>query len=183
MRLLKKVKLEDGSWSQYKIEPKDLVYTTYPNILIPKFIIGGDEGCMCMYFKYNDQETYLSALKKHIAQNLELPTGGGLPSNNNTFYTASLKRSDDESKITYDLLVEIIQNDEVTARFWQKGIPQGSVGTKIYSRDDRLKKDFFKNASELLLRNTFIASLISRYLDLSYFPSKEFDSFLSEAIQ
>ncbi|MBL4662013.1 MAG: hypothetical protein JKY22_00230 [Flavobacteriaceae bacterium] len=157
------------------------IHNAYPNPLATHFILGSDEGCMCMYFKRNSEKTYFATLSKQISNHLGKPLGYSLSRDENSLFMISLKKSD-EDKSTYDLLFEIKKDTKVMSRFWQKGIPETVAQKQKYLRDDRLKKNFFKNTTELLLRKSFLSSIVSDALSLSYFPSKEFEEFLSRAV-
>lgn len=185
--ITKKIQVNEDYYPTYKTPYKDGIRRAFPNIFLPHFSIGANEGCMCMYFQLNNRKDYFFTTSEHVSSFFEKGGGYRMSNNANPLFIVSLNKPL-VSRIAgentgYTFQVKIVQNGELTAEFWQEGIPEHVLTTKEYKQDDKLKKNFFENVLHLLLRNTLLSQVLSEIFNISYFPSDELDIFLKEAIE
>ena len=157
-------------------------YKIFPHFLIPSHTVGGDEGCGCMYFTKNNDYRLWEYFHLNIRQTLNKKMSYRLyPTKDEDGYF-HVYTSQDKHDRYFDFYLKVMEGGEVVGTFWQKGLPISIIKEEVFSREDGLEKDFWKNSIELLLRNTFFAQFFTDYLGLSYFPTRKFNQFLKEVI-
>lgn len=85
-------------------------------------------------------------------------------------------------KGSYDLELDVVDGKERTASFWQKGLPASIVVGSTAGVLRGLQANFFGNAGEILVKNTYLAAALSKLSGLSYFPRTALEKFLGDAL-
>jgi hypothetical protein len=175
------VSATDMPYTNYNTISGNLSFKVHPQILLPSYQVGGDEGCMCMYFKNSNNVSYFSEVSKQVSYFLKKKYSGySITSSEDAPFFIVVNSLDNGN---YEFLFEIKNQGRIMSTFRHKNIPKEIVQTQSFSRENGLKDGFFKKTTFLLLKNNLIASKISSLLNFSYFPHKEFQEFLDKAIE
>lgn len=174
--------------STYVSSENDELSSAFSGPLQPRVRLGSDEGCMCSYFAKNYDDTYFyhmaNAVGTHVGRSGY--SRGWVKDAPVEHYEVSFIKAPSGN---YDFRFDVVNRGEVTASFVQKNLPEHLVSNERYVRDlkyepptARRSDGFWRRATEILLKNTFLTKVLVRHLKLSYFPDAEFKAFLNQAL-
>jgi hypothetical protein len=149
--------------------------------LAPQLRVGGDEGCMCMYFRettiYSDE-----------VQATQLRVSGRRATMAD--YARSSDPTQEQRDVHLDVMfwqnekgystrIELVDHGKPVARFDQHGIPLSAVVERKGLGREKLAENFWENAAHLFARDNAWSIIVDRIA--SYYPERQVEDFLREA--
>jgi hypothetical protein len=178
------------SWSPDMRRVINLVYRHDIEIFTtpfgPQASVGGDEGCMCLYFLPPEAALYRARVQQALLDAVK-----DVPGRHIGVVTNSVSLSDADVRVqlaaseqggSLQFRVEYIDRGEKIAYFIHSEIPLSTVSRQTWA-DERLplSQDFLMNALDILWHE----NAVNRYLNSvapDYFPKEELLSFLVKAM-
>jgi hypothetical protein len=179
-RIYHKTKFNKRIWLSVNPHLLSQVYEIYSRPLLPRLWVGSDEGCMCFYFHEKEDATYARDLSGELKKLFDRARATAAPINVGEGRDQVIEMEIEKaSETTYNLRLNVKEDKQITASFWQNGLPSSIVSSGSGRID--LKENFFSNATTSLLQNTFFVQALSRFSGLSYFPRSEIRKFFNDA--
>lgn len=182
--ILRPVPIENGTKADFWIEAPTLVMASPLSVPIT---VSGDEGCMCLYFSGNVDNSYYFKAQRLISQWVgmrgttqtnyrQLPNL--LPGN--LHFDVRLSQ-DERAPNTASLRIDVYDGEEITASLTHSGIPYNpSLSQRTSFWENRLANGHFvENTLALLLTANVWTFWLEDYV--SYVPKGHIQEFLSQA--
>lgn len=169
-----------------KERPKDQWWKPNPVIFVNPaqvpWTVGGNEGCMCMFFEVKPTASYSAILTQQVVsrgKNLRSLSYGDARSMQGLWFVYAIEKTE---RGTYNLKFDVMRKDNVTATFWQKDIPEEFVFEREGGNHFSFKTRFYGPALRILFSDNIPTQILEPSFK-SIFPYQEFNKFLQEAVE
>lgn len=170
-----------------KARPREQWWKANPTIFVnPMYLpwtIGGNEGCMCMFFEVRTAGLYSTILAQHVASygnNLQSLNPGDARSMHGLWFVYAIEKTE---RGTYDLKFDVMRKDTATATFWQKDIPEEFVFEGVGGGNQLSFNTRFYGPALRILFSDNIPTWIMAPSFKTIFPYQAFNKFLQEAVE